>query len=45
MAVGEELVPDFLLDDVNPKPGSDGQEVSPRDYLGSVSAWYFGDAT
>jgi hypothetical protein len=37
--------PDFHLQDVNPNSSSSGQSVSPRDYLGKVSAWYFGHAT
>ena len=42
---GANAVPDFGLLDVNPtSPRADGI-VSPRDYLGSVSAWYFGHAT
>lgn len=34
-------VPDFSLVDVNPATPSYQQDVSPRDYLGKVSAWYF----
>jgi len=41
MAVG---VPDVQLQDVNPASATSGQDVSPRDYLGGTSAWYFGDA-
>lgn len=37
--------PDFHLQDVNPNSARSGQAVSPRDYLGKVSAWYFGHAT
>lgn len=40
-----QMVPDFLLDDVNPNSATSGQQVSPRDYLGLISAWYFGHAT
>ena len=36
---------DFGLLDVNPTSPRADQIVSPRDYLGSVSAWYFGHAT
>ena len=43
-AVGE-VMPDFTLLDVNPGSPRFGQAVSPRDYLGQVSAWYFGHAT
>lgn len=37
--------PDFGLTDVNPNSPTSGKIVSPRDYLGQVSAWYFGHAT
>lgn len=40
-----EVAPDFALEDVNPSSATAGQDVSPRDYLGKVSAWYFGHAT
>ena len=40
-----ELVTDFALLDVNPTSSTYNQTVSPRDYLGQVSAWYFGHAT
>ena len=39
------VVSDFSLIDVNPNSGSHGEAVSPRKYVGSVSAWYFGHAT
>jgi hypothetical protein len=39
-----EPIVDFLLQDVNPNSPTNGMYVSPRDYLGQVSAWYFGDA-
>ena len=42
---GASAVPDFGLVDVNPTSPRADQVVSPRDYLGSVSAWYFGHAT
>ena len=38
-------VADFLLPDVNPTSDTFDQDVSPRDHLGRVSAWYFGSAT
>jgi hypothetical protein len=38
-------VPDFALVDVNPNSATYNQQVSPRDYLGQISAWYFGHAT
>jgi hypothetical protein len=37
--------PDFSLQDVNPNSTTHGQQVSPRQYLNSVSAYYFGHAT
>jgi hypothetical protein len=44
VAVGE-VVPDFALPDVNPASASFATDVSPRDFIGSASAWYFGHAT
>lgn len=45
-AEGEEtLVPDFSLLDTNPNSPTYNQSVSPRDFLGQISAWYFGHAT
>ena len=38
-------VPDFSLVDHNPNSSTHNQNVSPRDYLGQISAWYFGHAT
>ena len=38
-------VPDFGLIDVNPNSPRHNETVSPRDYLGSISAYYFGWAT
>lgn len=43
--VGGGMVPDFSLPDVNATSPRYGEWVSPRDYLGQVSAWYFGQAT
>lgn len=40
-----ETVADFSLVDTNPTSETFGQEVSPRDYEGKVSAWYFGHST
>jgi hypothetical protein len=37
--------PDFSLVDQNPASATAGTAVSPRQYLGKVSAWYFGHAT
>lgn len=39
------VVPDFKLVDENPSSALSKQQVSPRDYLGQVSAWYFGHST
>jgi hypothetical protein len=40
-----KLAPDFSLQDVNSTSASHAQQVSPRDYLEKISAWYFGSAT
>ena len=37
-------MPDFTLPDVNPASLTFNEQVSPRDYLDKVSAWYFGHA-
>jgi len=40
------LVQDFALRDVNPNSFTpDKENVSPRQFVGQISAWYFGDAT
>ena len=39
---GSEAVPDFSLADVNANSPRYGETVSVRDYLGEISAWYFG---
>ena len=44
LAEGEPL-DEFLLVDVNPTSETFNQTVSPRDYLGQTSAWYFGHST
>ncbi|MCA9199691.1 MAG: hypothetical protein R3C28_33180 [Pirellulaceae bacterium] len=44
-AEGELTLPDFTLVDQNETSPSFGQEISPSDFLGEVSAWYFGHAT
>ncbi len=36
---------DFHLIDANPNSPRAGQSVSPRDYVGKISAWYFGHST
>ena len=44
-AEGEgEPLPDFALVDVNPTSPTYNQDVSPRDYVQQVSAWYFAHA-
>jgi hypothetical protein len=42
---GEGLAPDFALRDVNATSPTFDEDVSPRHYLGRISAWYFGSAT
>lgn len=44
-AFGGEVMPDFLLIDVNPASPTHDRSVSPRDYLQQTSGWYFGHAT
>ena len=39
------VAPDFALKDVNPNSATHDSTISPRDYLSSVSAWYFGHST
>lgn len=41
----EILAPDFLLQDVNPNSPTSGMNVSPRNYVGNASGYYFGAAT
>ena len=46
LAEGEsEPVADFSLVDLNPNSATYNQSLSPRDFLGQTSAWYFGHAT
>lgn len=40
-----EALPDFSLTDVNANSAHHQEAVSPREYLGQISAWYFGHAT
>jgi hypothetical protein len=40
-----EALPDSSLTDVNADSARFREVVSPRDYLGRVSAWYFGHST
>lgn len=35
------VVPDFSLADVNPQSASHNDNISPRDFVGDVSGWYF----
>lgn len=42
---GAGAVPDFSLTDLNPGSPTSGKDVSPRQYLGKISAWYFGHST
>ncbi len=39
------LAPDFAMPDVNATSLTNDQAVSPRNYLGTVTGWYFGFAT
>lgn len=39
-----QLLPDFLLANVN-TTGQPQGDISPRDYLGQISAWYFASGT
>ncbi len=38
-------MPDFALFDLNPNSPTSGEQVSPRQFLGEISAWYFGHST
>jgi hypothetical protein len=38
-------VPDFLLMDVNTTSPTSGEMVSPLDFPGAVTGWYFGHST
>lgn len=40
-----DVVSDFSVVDVNPSSARYQEAVSPRDYLGGISAWYFGRST
>jgi len=42
---GDTPAPDFQLEDANTTSATFQQTVSPRDYLGKVSGWYFGFGT
>lgn len=41
----EQPMPDFALSDVNPASTRYHTQVSPRDELDRISAWYFGHST
>ncbi len=41
----DQARPDFALADVNAESARYQEDVSPRDYLSQVSAWYFGHST
>ena len=41
----DDALPDFSVADVNPGSARYGEAVSPRDYLGQISAWYFGSSS
>lgn len=41
-SVSGGVEPDFRLVDVNPASARSHESISPRDYEGQVSAWYFG---
>lgn len=45
LAVADDALADFSLVDVNPNSMRYQETVSPRDYLGQISAWYFGHST
>ena len=44
-AISGDIVPDFALVDVNPSSSSFEQTLSPQNYLGQATAWYFGHST
>ena len=43
--LGLGAAPEFALVDTNPSSSEFGRTLSPRDYLGKVSAYYFGHST
>ena len=48
IAEGESLgdqVNQFSLEDLNPTSATMGQQISPADFQGQISAWYFGHST
>jgi hypothetical protein len=40
-----QQAPDFSIEDVNPNSATSASQVSPRQHVGRISAWYFGHAT
>ena len=42
---GDEALPDFSVADVNADSARYREAISPRDYLGQISGWYFGHST
>ena len=44
-AFPEGPMSDFLLVDTNPNSETFEKEISPRDFIGSISGWYFGHGT
>jgi cyclophilin family peptidyl-prolyl cis-trans isomerase len=45
VSVQADPQPNFQLTDVNPNSATANRPVSPRDYLGTLSAWYFTHST
>jgi hypothetical protein len=43
--LSEDALPDFSVVDANSASPRFREAVSPRDYLGEISAWYFGHST
>lgn len=41
---GPSVLPDFSLQDANTNSATSGMNVSPRDYLNAVPAFFFGHA-
>lgn len=42
---GPIMAANFSLEDLNDSSMTFQEAISPRDYLGSISAWYFGHST
>lgn len=43
--IADDALADFSVVDVNPNSARFLEAVSPRDYAGQVTAWYFGHST